>query len=229
MYRLFCFPYAGGSSSFYRPWASYCNEDIEVIGIQLPGRDKRIYETPIDNLENLISNLTMEIKEFLDKPFVFFGHSMGSILSYEICKALLLSENHIPKHLFLSSCRAPHLSLREEMIHTLSDSLFIEKLKELNGTPDEILNRKEFSELFLPMLRSDFKIAETYQRSIDTQLPLPITCIIGDNDTVSVSDSMEWQKHTSDIFSHSIYSGDHFYLKSHSNDIMDSIKLKLNQ
>lgn len=227
-FRLFCFPHAGGSSSFYRPWASFCAaNNIELIAIQLPGREKRIHEPPLDNLESIVFMLTKEIVNYLDKPYAIFGHSMGSMVSYEVCKSLIQSNNQVPEHLFLSSCRAPHLTPRKDKIYNLPDDQFITKLRDLNGTPEEILNNTEFRAFFIPMLRSDFKIAETYQGSIDFQLDIPITSLVGEEDTVSIYDILEWEKHTASEFSHLVFTGDHFYINSHIKQIVDIIDSKL--
>lgn len=119
VYRLFCFPHAGGGRTTYSSWAKYCREDIELIAIQLPGRENRIREMPLDNLDIVTKLLTDEILGFVDKPFAFFGHSLGSILSYEVCKKFLENKNPYPNHLFLSSCRAPHIPILEEKITCL--------------------------------------------------------------------------------------------------------------
>lgn len=223
--RLFCFPHAGGSSSFYYPWVDYCNKKgIELIAIQLPGREKRIHELPLDNLEVIVRTLTEELVYFLDKPFIFFGHSMGAMVSYEICKSLILNNQQVPLHLFVSSCRAPHVYSNERKIYDLPKEEFVEKLRELNGTPQDILNNPDFQAFFIPVLRSDFKIAETYYRSLDLQLPLPITGLFGDADTVSVEAVSKWADCTDKGYAQHKFEGGHFYLKNSICEIIDIIE-----
>ncbi|MBU8567928.1 thioesterase [Virgibacillus pantothenticus] len=228
LYRLFCFPHAGGGCSTYSSWTEYCGEDIEIIVVQLPGRENRINEVPLDNLDIITELITHDISQFSDKPFAFFGHSLGSILSYEVCKTLLNNKKPYPTHLFLSSCRAPHIpNLDENKIYLLDDEQFTYRLKELNGTPNEILDIPEIRSLFFPMLRADFKIAETYYREINNMLPIPITCFMGQNDTVELDDLLEWEKHTNKSFSQHTFHGNHFYLKNNVDNIVKIIKAKL--
>jgi medium-chain acyl-[acyl-carrier-protein] hydrolase len=221
-FRLFCFPHAGGSSSFFNSWLAHVPKDIELIALQLPGRERRINETPLDSIEEIVGMLSSEISLLLDKPYAFFGHSMGSIVSYEVCKYLVNANNPTPNHLYLSSCRAPHIPCNEKL-HNLPHDEFIEELKELNGTPKEILENQSFRDIYLPTIISDFKIVESYYRSVPFLLPVPITCFIGDNDVVNLNDLLEW-KHYTNEFSYTIYEGDHFYLNIHKNKILNVIQ-----
>lgn len=110
----------------------------------------------------------------------------------------------------------------------LNDEQFIYKLKELNGTPDEVLNIPELRNLLFPMLRADFKLAETYYREMDgSKLPIPITCFRGHNDTVSSKALLEWEKYTDKSFNHQTFLGNHFYLNNYVSEIMKLIEDKL--
>jgi surfactin synthase thioesterase subunit len=83
--RLFCFPYAGGGASVFRSWAD--NEflaDVEVCAVQLPGRETRITESPVGDLRRLVHMLCEALEPYLDRPFVFFGHSIGALVSFEL-------------------------------------------------------------------------------------------------------------------------------------------------
>ncbi|HET8840857.1 MAG TPA: thioesterase domain-containing protein, partial [Ktedonobacteraceae bacterium] len=76
--RLFCFPYAGGCASIFRTWIGHLPSEVEVCPIQLPGRENRWKETPLTNLSELIQEILQSLPPYLDKPFAFFGHSMGA-------------------------------------------------------------------------------------------------------------------------------------------------------
>ncbi|WP_187445066.1 thioesterase II family protein [Rossellomorea vietnamensis] len=220
---MFCFSHAGGSSSSYRKWIPYCDKKgIEIIAIQLPGRENRIREKPVDDLNALALMLTKEISHYLDKPYIFFGHSMGGIISYEVSKLLLKGNFKLPKHLFISSTKAPHIKPASKGIYNLSDSELISKLKDLNGTPIELLKNIELMSLFLPAIRADFKIAETYFREV-CMLPIPISVFLGDKDTVKLSSVLKWKEHTTNRFEHRIFKGDHFYLIKYTSEIIDTI------
>src|SRR5690348_1059575 len=84
--RLFCFPYAGGAAVIYRAWSRLLPEGIETCSIELPGRGTRMHEPPFTQLGLLIEAITPAILPYLGKPFAFFGHSMGAIISFELTR-----------------------------------------------------------------------------------------------------------------------------------------------
>src|ERR1700754_4806453 len=86
--RLFCFPYAGGSAAIYHAWQRHLPENVEVCAVELPGRGGRLKEKPFDRMAPLIDGLTDALLPFLDLPFAFFGHSMGSLLCFELARML---------------------------------------------------------------------------------------------------------------------------------------------
>ena len=86
--RLFCFAYAGGSAWIFRPWAKQLPANIEVYAIELPGRGKRLIEPALTDLDAIIQSLGPQILPLLDMPFAFFGHSMGVLIAFELCRWL---------------------------------------------------------------------------------------------------------------------------------------------
>src|SRR5215472_6446591 len=79
--RLFCFPYAGGGASIFRTWSECLSQSIEVCPVQLPGREDRLVEKPFSNMSSLLEVLVPALLPYLDMPYAFFGHSMGSLIS----------------------------------------------------------------------------------------------------------------------------------------------------
>lgn len=222
--RLFCCHYAGGSASSFYPWTKYFTENIEIAGIQLPGRGTSCGETPINIMEAVIEALSKEFKSWLDKPFILFGHSLGSLIIFELTK-MLAALSVSPEHLIVSGCRAPHLPPRRKPISKLPDREFISKLMDYNGTPKEFLEHQELLELFLPTLRADFAITENYRYLESDPLPCNITAIIGDNDpNIYESDVKEWDQHTRLGFKYYVLPGDHFFINSARTELIDIIK-----
>src|SRR5262245_40590829 len=133
--RLFCFPYAGGCASLFRTWIGQLPSGVEVCPIQLPGRENRWKETPSTNLPELIQEMFRALPPYLNKPFAFFGYSMGALISFELARALRQQHYPSPLHLFVSACRAPQIPRSSRPIYQLERSSFIEALRQLNGTP----------------------------------------------------------------------------------------------
>ena len=93
-FRLFCFPYAGGGATVYRLWGQQLPAAVEVQAVQLPGREDRFKETALTSMEQLLDALVPALLPFLDRPYAFFGHSMGSAIAYALsCR---LSERGLP-------------------------------------------------------------------------------------------------------------------------------------
>lgn len=211
--RLFCFPYAGGGAVVFRDWAKSLPSNVEVSAAQLPGRGPRLMETPFTNMPALADALSEAIVSQLDKPFVFFGHSMGATASFEVARRLRKMRKAEPLHLFVSGADAPQVVDAGPMVHALPDKEFIKKLRELNGTPPEILENEDLMELMLPTLRADFAIAETYAYTRDKPLNCPITAFGGLHDKEVSRKSMEgWSEQTNAAFSLRMFPGDHFFL-----------------
>jgi len=213
--RLICFPYAGGSAHVFKGWETYLPAEVEVHAVQLPGRGQRIGETPIDNLADLTMNLAGALGPLTDRPFAFFGHSMGALISYELARTLRRQGAPQPAHLFLSARHAPHLPSQRTPIHHLPDSKFVAELERYRGTPAAVLQNRELMDLFLPALRADFTISERYDYVAEEPLPCPIAAFGGVQDElVSRTSLAAWEEHTRGDFSLRLFPGDHFFLQS---------------
>ncbi|HZF09900.1 MAG TPA: thioesterase II family protein [Thermoanaerobaculia bacterium] len=213
--RLFCFPYAGGGASVYRGWGASLPSDVEVCPVQLPGRESRLRDPAFTHMEPLIEALMGVLPTYLDLPFAFFGHSMGGLISFELARELRRRGGPQPFHLFVSGRRSPELPAREEPIHDLPEPEFIEKLRELNGTPEEVLQHAELMRLLTPILRSDFSINENYTFKEEAPLDMGISAFggLGDEE-VTKDDVAAWAKHTRGRFRMRMLPGDHFFVHS---------------
>lgn len=212
--RLFCFPYAGAGALLFRSWSHCLPADVEVCPVQLPGRGTRMLERPYTQLSPLVEALAQALAPLLDRPFAFFGHSLGALVSFELARRIRRQYGVHPVHLFVSAGRAPQILHRGLPIHTLPDKEFLMELRRLNGTPSELLDHAELMELMLPLLRADFAVYETYQYSSEAPLNCPISAFGGLQDNkVSDSDLDAWRVQTSVSFSLRMFPGDHFFLK----------------
>jgi medium-chain acyl-[acyl-carrier-protein] hydrolase len=222
--RLFCFPYAGGGASAYRGWAASLPADVEVCPVQLPGRESRLREPAFDRPELLVAAVADALATHLDLPFAFFGHSMGAMLSFELARELRRRGSAPPLHLFVSGRRAPQVPSREEDIHDLPEPEFLAKLRELNGTPEEVLQHTELMRLLIPVLRADFTVNETYVFRPEEPLDLGISAFggLGDQE-VTREDISGWSEHARGPFRLRMLPGDHFFLHSARDLVTESV------
>jgi len=220
--RLFCFPYAGAGASVFREWPARLPEEIEVVGVQLPGRENRFSEPRFDRISSALGPLCESIRELSDKPFYFFGHSMGALLAFELTRALQLAGAAMPFHLVVSGMRAPHLPGREEPHHLMDDETLLRKIVEYNGTPKELLREPELMRFFLPQLRDDFALFETYQYLPGVTVRCSLTALGGDRDpNVSAADVSAWTNVARGGFNQFIFEGDHFFLHPRAAEVLE--------
>lgn len=213
--RLFCFPYAGGSALIYRGWLNYLPAGVAVWPVQLPGRGSRYKEPPYVSMPALVNAVANAIEPFLDLPFVFFGHSMGAMMSFDLAHAVRERFQLQPKHLFVSGSRGPHLPRTTSNIHDLPEDQFIRRLKELNGTPPEVFENPDLLLMMMRTLRADFEIAETYPLYSGPPLNCPITAFGGQDDGLVAREDLEsWKVHTTRTFNSWMLPGDHFFLQT---------------
>ena len=164
--RLFCFPYAGGAALTFRAWSDSLPMALEVCPVELPGRGKRIKSAPFTRLQLLVEAIAIAILPYLDKPFAFFGHSMGGLVSFELARLLRKNYGNSPVHLFISGYRAPQVPDPDPPIHALPEPEFLEELRRLNGTPEVVLENTELMQILLPALRADFAVIRKLGRNL---------------------------------------------------------------
>lgn len=212
--RLFCFPYAGGGASIFRTWHDRLPQEVEICPVQLPGREGRLLEPPFSDLSTLIDELAVALSSFLDMPYVFFGHSMGALISFELTRHLRQMKHHpLPAHLFVSGRRAPQILDPDPPTSHLPDAEFVEELRRLKGTPEEVLENEELLHLLMPVIRADFHLCETHTYIHGYPLECPITAFGGLYDTeVPRQMIAAWKEQTSSAFRLRFFDGGHFFL-----------------
>ncbi len=211
--RLFCFPFAGGGASAFRMWVQRLPDVFEVCPVQLPGREGRLAEPPIHRMATLVPALAEGLRAHMDRPFAFFGHSMGAAMAFALAHHLESLGAPGPRHLFVSAGSAPSHH-DGAPLHRLADAELVEELRSLGGTPPEILADPEWLELLLPLMRADFELLETYCPQ-GARVRCPISAFGGLHDGRVRRDRLEaWQSLTHGAFTLRMVPGEHFYLGS---------------
>lgn len=228
--RLFCFPYAGGNASIFEPWARELR-NVDVVAVQLPGRGVRFAEKPLESMTEIVAAFADAFEHLSPMPFAIFGHSNGALIGFEVARELRRRGNGDLKHIFLSAAKAPHLPKRRGKTYDLPYDQFIDELRSINGTPEEILTNKSLMALVVPALRADFKINQTYQYVPEVRLAVSASLFTGLKDVaISDSDMLAWQEHlASDNINYKVFQGDHFFIHSHQHLVLDEVHLVLEQ
>jgi len=223
--RLFCFPYAGLGTSVFRTWPAAFPSHVELMLMQPPGREARWGEKPFRTADGLADAATQAILPYLTMPFVFFGHSLGALVSFEVARRLRRAGQPMPLRMFASAHRAPHLPHPHPLLHGLPDKDFIDQIRrQYGGIPQPVLDNPDLVELMLPCLRADFTVFETYRYTEQAPLGCPITAFGGVRDRrITEREIGDWRQQTTGGFRHEMFDGDHFFLQGRRDDLIASI------
>lgn len=212
--NLFFFPHAGGGASAFYQWSRVLPKEITSYAIQLPGRETRLREPLRREVSPLVAALVEELRPYLETtPFLFWGHSMGALLGFELTRHLQQHGLPTPQRLLVSGYNAPHIPYADPHIHHLPEADFIAALQALKGTPEMVLNDDELRDLVLPIVRADFQLVETYVHEEAEPLHCPITVLDGvADDKTNKTDLQEWQRQSTQLLEMFTFPGDHFFL-----------------
>jgi medium-chain acyl-[acyl-carrier-protein] hydrolase len=223
-YRLFCFPYSGGSAAVFQPWEELLPDDIELVAIRLPGHSGRMNEVPLTSVAEMADSLMPTITAWLDRPYLIYGHSLGAIVAFELLHALQAKRLPLPHHFFCAGRRAPHAPPRIEPIHDWPLERFVSELRRLNGTPEILLTNPSWIDLFIPILRTDLKAAYIYHREPDVKLECSASAFCGSRDLIVLHQDMAgWREHFSEPPVFRTFEGGHFFLDDSQASLVEAI------
>jgi medium-chain acyl-[acyl-carrier-protein] hydrolase len=226
--RMFCLPFAGGGSVAFWSWLRALPADVELCAVCLPGREDRRRERPFDRLEPLVAELAQAMAGWTDRPFVLYGHSMGGLIGFELARALHAAGTP-PRHLIISARGAPDLPLTVPRLAELPDAQFVAALSQrYNGIPQVILDDPDMLAMFVPVLRADFAVLESYAFRPGPPLGCPITAFGGTRDPlIGAAELVAWQRHTTSRFRHEMIEGDHFFIQGNQARFLSQLSEEL--
>ena len=226
--RLFCLPYAGGSSAVFRAWSELCPPQVELVMVELPGRGARHGERLARRVEDIAVPLAEAIAARAERPFGLFGHSMGGLLAFHVARELSRQGAPLPAHLFVSAQPPAHLGHQGVKRAGLPDAALRDELVRLGGTPPEILAHAELMTLMLPVLRADFELCETAPAISGQPLACDLTALGGVADPfVDANELKDWAQHTERRFSVNLFPGGHFFLHEHRASLLSLVSRRL--
>lgn len=223
--KLYCFPYAGGGARSYDGWQAMLDPLVQMATVELPGRGRNLARKPLESLMAIVEQLaTVVLADAGRTPFAFYGHSMGALIAFELSRLLHARQAHMPVKLLVSGCSAPSVE-RTGKLHLMGDNELIERLRQYNGTPPEVLAHRELMELMLPIIRADFAVVETFRYRPSPELPIPIAALAGTGDG-NLSTFEDWTKESRVCKIH-WFEGDHFFIKKHRDAVLETINGEL--
>jgi surfactin synthase thioesterase subunit/glycosyltransferase involved in cell wall biosynthesis len=225
--RLFCFPYAGGGAAAFAGWRL---PGAAVCPVRLPGRESRAAEAPFERMGALVEALAAAIEPYLERPFAFFGHSMGADVAFELARFLRKRGLPQPKLLVASGARAPQFRLHHTPPPDPSEEQFLAELRRLGGIPAEALEDPAVLRAILPSLTADAALYRRYVYAEDAPLSLPLRAYGGDADPNILPEHLQaWEKQTTARFRVRLFAGGHFFLHQSRAEVLAALAADLEE
>lgn len=220
--QLFLFHFAGGSCysfEFMMPFLA----NFDIVALELPGRGNRIKENLTGDFEEAARDFVGQVlKSLKGLNFIFYGHSLGALFAFRVCQ-LLEERNVFPEYIVVSGNAGPGITL-DKNLNDLKGEDFVSELINIGGIPKAIAEDSDAMDFFVPILRSDFGLANYKNLKIAGIIGTPIYALMG-NKEESVNEITNWRNFTSADFQYNILEGDHFFIYEQVERVARVIKL----
>lgn len=224
--RLFCLPYAGASATVYMKWRNILDRTIELVPVEMAGRGRNFGTPFYQSLEEAVQVLYESIKDRLDLPYAIFGHSLGSVIGYELAHRIMDSNHRKPLHLFFSGRYPPYVEKKEgKIMHLLPETEFKAEIMKYGGTPVELIENPELFSIFNAILRADYRILEHYRyRPKSKKFNCDVTVLYGIQDhELAGAEIKEWVRCTDKNCNFYRFEGGHFYINEYAESVVEII------
>lgn len=224
--NIFCFAYAGGSASMFMQWKHSSSPELKIVPIELAGHGRRVKEPLYMDFDQLLQDIFTIIRpQLLNNSYCLFGHSMGAKIVFELTHKVVEHGLPEPRHIFFSGRGSPYLIGQDEKDYdSFTDLEFIEEVKMIGGTPKEFFKYPELIEVFLPILRSDFKLAKRSPHPSIKKFGCDISVFIGKDDELEAEQIVNWKNCTSALCTIVFFNGGHFFIDTYGDAIIKQIK-----
>lgn len=221
---MICIPFAGSGASLFAGWQRIMGDDMEILPIQLPGREERIAEKPVTSVDEAVISIAQAVVPAINgRDFVIFGHSMGGLIAYALT-AKLEKDYGMSPDLCVISASSINICAKKQKVSEMSDEELIQELSSYGGMDEQLLSLPDYLKMYLDIIRNDYKIIEDFAASDKTSVRSPFRLYSGTEDTLIAKDDMkEWYGLTSSGVTEKVFEGDHFFIKKHVDDICKDI------
>jgi acyl transferase domain-containing protein/NADPH:quinone reductase-like Zn-dependent oxidoreductase/surfactin synthase thioesterase subunit len=223
--RLICFHSMGVGASLFTKFLLEPPADFDILAVQTPGRENRSAEAVVERAEELADQIVPHLLPLMDRPVVFWGHSFGGIMAWEVVRRLRERHHREPAHFMISGTLPPHLihllQRRETMLKSMVADNSTEYLISLSRYVDDV----EFIKAILPPMRRDWPLLRDYRFVPASALNCPITAFAARrDDMVYVDEIRDWSEHTTAGFTLIDVDGDHWFLNRNRQHILETLQ-----
>jgi pyochelin biosynthetic protein PchC len=225
--RLVCFAHAGGSASLFHGWRALLPDHVELLAVQYPGRQDRLFEPCAETMEELAESALKALEPELGLPFALFGHSMGAAVAHELTRLLERRGEARPRRLFVSGRGAQHV-IQDQNVPGITDAAIMGSVRELGGPGLAAYDDPELRDVLLPPLLADYRLLNRYLVTGPARLRTPISAYGGADDPVcSVEELCAWGDCTEEWSGTHVFPGGHFYLVPGERELVARIAREL--
>jgi surfactin synthase thioesterase subunit len=225
--NLFGLPFSGGSKYSYKEFGKHVPSFINFIPLEIPGRGARASETLLTDIQAISDDVFKQVKDKLSLPYAIYGHSLGGILGYLLIRQIIKAGLNQPLHLFVTGCGGPAGSFSDNVDYRLPTASFFQKISELGGSPNEVLQNPALMEFFEPILRADFEAVDNFKYTAGTPFNIPVSVVLGTEEQTTYEEGLIWQQETSLPVDVKQMNGGHFFIFGNEDKIMKMISDKL--
>ena len=231
--KLFCFPYAGGSSAIFSRWPKALAPDVDLWAAEYPGHGVRRAEPPLAQIERLADEFLSHLMPHLKAPFAVFGHSLGALVAFEILRRLRAGAGdagRTPAGFFAAGCRAPAVQAERRAAELVSNPDFAAELRAFSKMAADMPAHDELVTIATPALRADFEAWKTYDYAGEAALRCPVFAYGGLADPAVTRDDLDaWAGETSAAFGVRMFPGDHFFIHGAEPMLLRVLSMDLRQ
>lgn len=226
--RLFCFHHAGGSASTFAAWPNLLGNSIEMCAVQTPGRENLFTQPRHRNVNTLLTELLPRLKPWLDRPFAFFGHSLGGLVAFAAAHRIIEEARPPCELLMLSACLPPNAPRAGPGRAEAPEPELLDSMRKLGSASSSALENAELRALLLPVLRDDLAMAESFTCRHWSRLHLAIAAFGGVDDESVPPEKLElWRDYSGDGFTLRTFPGGHFYVEESRAALVRTIRERL--
>jgi surfactin synthase thioesterase subunit len=223
--NLFCVPFSGGNAFSYTALKNQLHSGIRCFSLELPGHGTRITEPLLYSIEEMTEDLFRGIEAELDDEYALFGHSLGALLAFTLCRKIAETRKRLPNMLIVSGQTAPSV-LKADKHYLLPDHKFVEVLREMDGTPGELLSEKSFLDFFIPIIKADFQAISHYRYQKKQPLNVPLLVLVGKQEKIKTEDVLRWQEESTKKTEFFWFEGGHFFINKSIMEISRLLEAK---
>lgn len=212
--KIIAFTFAGGNKYSFN---SLFKKELNVVVLEYAGRGSRMAEELCTSLTDVIADLFPKVQQQIPskEPYIIYGHSMGSMVAYQLCRKIEKLGLPLPVKLIINGVKGPQYC-KEKTISDLPDREFWEEVMKLGGIPKEVGNSPELVDIFAPVLKADYKCVEGYKYDETAeQISIPIDVFYGSEEDITPEEIAGWKEVTSEEVTITQLAGNHFFMFEH--------------